>query len=102
MIWLKWLALALGVLVVPALGAAAVGASRWAEAGPIDTVRAEARGRLVGGKASTAPWQGRFWNYALRDGMRIPLEGEVAWMLPEGAKTYWRGKVTVLSYEFAP
>ena len=71
------------------------------EDGLIDTVRAEARGRVVGGISSTAPWKGRFWNYALRDGVRIPLEGEVAWMLPEGAQTYWRGKVTVLSHEFA-
>ena len=71
------------------------------EDGLIDTVRAEARGRVVGGKSSTAPWQGRFWSYALRDGVRIPLEGEVAWMLPEGAQTYWRGKVTAVSHEFA-
>jgi hypothetical protein len=71
------------------------------EDGLIDTVRAEARGRVVGGKSSTAPWQGRFWNYALRNGMRIPLESEVSWMLPEGVQTYWRGKVTALSHEFA-
>ena len=71
------------------------------EDGLIDTFRAEARPRIVGGKTSTAPWQGRFWNYSLRDGMRIPLEGEVAWVLPEGAKTYWRGKITALSYVFA-
>jgi hypothetical protein len=76
------------------------------EDGLINTVRAEARGRVVGGKASSAPWQGRFWNYALRDGMRVPLEGEVAWVVseatPAGAQTYWRGKVTALRYAFAP
>lgn len=31
------------------------------------------------------PWQGRFWNYEERGGMRVPLYGEVAWMLPERA-----------------
>ena len=37
----------------------------------------------------------------LRDEMRIPLEAEVAWMLPVGPKTYWRGRLTRLDYEFA-
>ena len=71
------------------------------ENGLIDTARAEARGRVVGGKITTAPWQGRFWNYAVRDGMRVPLEGEVAWILPEGDKPYFRAMIAALSYEFA-
>lgn len=33
--------------------------------------------------------------------MRVPLDGEVAWLLPEGAKPYWRGRITKLRYEFA-
>ena len=69
--------------------------------GLIDTARAEARDRVVDGKTLSAPWLGRFWNYAERGGMRVPLDGEVAWMLPEGEKTYWRGTTTALSYEFA-
>ena len=71
------------------------------EEGLIDTVRAEARGRTVGGTVVPTPWHGRFWNYAVRDGMRVPLDGEVAWLLPEGAKPYWRGRITKLSYKFA-
>jgi hypothetical protein len=39
----------------------------------IDTVRAEARGRTVGGKVVPTPWQGRFWNYDEFGGMRVPL-----------------------------
>ena len=74
---------------------------RFHENGLIDTVRAEARERVMGGKTVTAPWQGRFWNYAVRDGMRVPMEGEVAWILPEGAKPYYRGTTTALTYEFA-
>lgn len=73
---------------------------RFNKDGLIDTVRAEARGRTVGGTVVPTPWQGRFWNYAIRDGMRVPLDGEVAWMLPEGAKPYWRGRITKLRYEF--
>ena len=69
--------------------------------GLIDTFRAEARGRLVGDKMTFAPWEGRFWNYAERSGMRVPLEGEVAWVLPGGSKPYYRGVITTLQYEFA-
>lgn len=69
--------------------------------GLIDAVRAEARGRTVGAAVVPTPWQGRLWNYAMRDGMRVPLNGEVAWLLPEGAKPYWRGRITKLGYEFA-
>jgi hypothetical protein len=68
----------------------------------IDTVRAEARGRSVGTGAVSMPWQGRLWNYTTRDGMRVPLEGEAAWVTPERVKTYWRGKITGLRYEFSP
>lgn len=74
---------------------------RFDDGGLIDTVRAEARDRVSGGKTVSAPWQGRFWNYAGRDGMRVPLDGEVAWLMPEGDRPYWRGSTTTLSYDFA-
>ncbi|QIN85294.1 hypothetical protein GBA63_20310 [Rubrobacter tropicus] len=67
----------------------------------IDTVRAEARGRTVGDKIVPTPWHGRFWNYEERGGMRVPLDGEVAWLLPDGAKPYWRGHITEIDYEEA-
>ncbi len=69
--------------------------------GLIDTVRAEARERVMDAKTVTAPWQGRFSNYAVRDGMHVPLYGEVAWILPDGEKPYWRGNTTALTYEYA-
>ena len=68
--------------------------------GLIGSARAESRGRLVNGVPSGAPWQGRFWNYAMRDGMQVPLEGEVAWVMPDGIKPYYRGKLTSQSFEF--
>ena len=71
------------------------------EEGLIDTVRAEARGRAVGGEVVPTPWRGRFWNYEERGGMLAPLDGEVAWLIPEGEKPYWRGHITEISYEFA-
>jgi len=66
----------------------------------IESVRAEARGRTVAGTVIPTPWEGRWSNYELRYGMLIPLEGEVAWILPGGPKPYWRGRITSLNYEF--
>lgn len=69
--------------------------------GLIETVEAEARSRTVEGKSVPTPWQGRFWSYEERGGMRIPLQGEVAWLLPEGPKPYWRGEILKIEYEWA-
>lgn len=73
----------------------------FAETGLIETVRAEARGRAVSGRVVPTPWQGRFWNDSERDGMRVPLDGEVAWLLPAGEKPYWRGRISGIDYTFA-
>jgi hypothetical protein len=74
---------------------------RFNAAGLIDSVRAEDRGRAVDGTVVPTLWECRVWGYEVRDGMRIPLEGEVVWQLPEGPLPYWRGRITGLAYEFA-
>lgn len=67
----------------------------------ITSVHAEARGRTVAGAVIPTPWGGQWSNYELHGGICIPTEGEVAWLLPEGPKPYWRGRITSLRYEFA-
>jgi hypothetical protein len=67
--------------------------------GLITTVRARERFRSVDGKFVPTGWHGKFSEYAWRDGMRIPLLGEVAWLLPDGPHPYWRGRVKSVSYE---
>lgn len=74
---------------------------RFDDAGWIESVRAEARGRTVKGAVVPTPWEGRWRSYELRDGLRVPLEGEVAWILPDGPKPYWRGRITRVAYEYA-
>ncbi len=75
---------------------------RFEEAGPIASFRAEARSGMVNEVMVQAPWEGCFSDYRAHDGMRVPFAGEVAWMRPEGRKTYFKGEVTQLGYEFAP
>jgi hypothetical protein len=74
---------------------------RFNDAGLIDSFRAEARGAGVGKEMLMLPWEGRFSNYRVHDGMTVPFSGEVAWVRPEGRKSYFLGNVASLAYEFS-
>ncbi len=63
-------------------------------AGRVVQVRAEARPREVNGAFIDTPWVGRFDDWKEMSGLVVPTRGEVAWELPEGLFTYWRGQVT--------
>jgi hypothetical protein len=67
----------------------------------IESVRADARGALVGGKVVQLPWGGYLSNYQERAGMRVPLSGEAAWLPPGARRRYWRGTITSADFEFA-
>jgi hypothetical protein len=67
----------------------------------VESVRADARGAMVGGKVVMLPWEGRMSNYQERAGKRVPLTGEAAWLAPGGRKPYWRGTITSADYELA-
>jgi hypothetical protein len=74
---------------------------RFSEGDVIELVSTERRGRSVGERTIPTPWQGRFWNCRERGGMRVPLEGEAAWLLPEGPKPYWRATLTGIAHELS-
>ena len=73
---------------------------RFNDAGLIESIYVEERGREVNGRTVPTPWEGRWWGYERHGGMLVPTEGEVAWILPERRKPYWRGHVEDISYEF--
>ena len=75
---------------------------RFNDSGLIDSFRAESRGAGVGNEMVMLPWEGRWSNYQVRDGMTVPFTGEVAWIRPEGPKPYFVGTVTSLTYQFSP
>ncbi len=72
------------------------------DAGLIDSVRAEARGGMVGKAMLMRPWECGLSDYQVRDGMTVPISGTAAWVLPDGPKTYFHGTVKSLVYEWAP
>jgi hypothetical protein len=77
---------------------------RFNDAGLIASVRAESRGAGVGkdGIMVMLPWDCGLSDYQPQDGMRIPMDGEAAWVRPEGRRVYFVGHVKKLSYEFLP
>ena len=46
-------------------------------------------------------WEVRVWGYETRGGMRVPIHGKAAWLLPTGRLPYWRGQLTDVLYKFA-
>jgi hypothetical protein len=62
--------------------------------GFVERVYAAERGREVNGRSVPTPWEGRLAEWGERDGRRVPLGGEVAWLLPEGRQAYWRARIT--------
>ena len=72
------------------------------EMGLIDSVRAEARGGMVGKEMLMRPWECGLSDYQVRDGMTVPISGTAAWVLPDGPKTYFHGTVKTLTFEWAP
>ena len=67
--------------------------------GLIEAIRAEDRGRTVGDRIIPTPWEGRMFDYQRRDGVLVPLQGEVAWLTAEGRRPYWRGTIKELSFQ---
>jgi hypothetical protein len=69
--------------------------------GLVESIRTESRERAVSGKMLPTPWEGRWKNYVQHEGIWLPLEGEVAWILPQGRQPYWRGRLTSLDFVYA-
>jgi hypothetical protein len=72
----------------------------FGEDGLVRGVFTPERARDVNGHGVPTPWRGRWFEYEVHDGMRVPVRGEVEWILPEGPQVYWRGRVTEISYEY--
>lgn len=67
--------------------------------GEIVRVYTPARFREVNGEDVPTPWEGAFGDYERVEGVMVPKQGEVAWILPEGRLTYWRGRIRGVHFE---
>jgi hypothetical protein len=65
---------------------------------PVESVFTLARFRDVNGTNVPTPWEGRFPRYKEPSGLRVPVEAEVAWLLPDRRLPYWRGTPVDIDY----
>jgi hypothetical protein len=72
------------------------------DAGEIQEVFTPARYREVNGKYELTPWLGHHSRYQKNEGIRIPMEAEVEWELPEGKLPYFRAHLVAITYDFGP
>ena len=63
--------------------------------GDIVGATSEDRTLKIGDEWQPTPWGGRFGDYEMLDGIRLPTTAEAYWDRPEGRYAYWRG--TILS-----
>ena len=71
--------------------------------GDIVGVSVPDRGREVDGALVPTPWVGRFRDHGpVAGGFRIPLQGEVAWVIDGETVPYWRGRVNSVEYSGSP
>lgn len=61
--------------------------------GWVESIAAGDRPRRIGQAFVPTSWEIRLGRYEQRCGMQVPLEGEVAWCLPDGRRPYWRGEL---------
>ena len=69
------------------------------EAGDVARVEADDRPRLVGDASIPTPWFGRGTDYQRLGGRRLPMKGEVGWVLDGAEFVYWRGQIESWSLE---
>ncbi|RXK46767.1 hypothetical protein EAF64_18955 [Halorientalis pallida] len=64
----------------------------------VTSVHADERYRSVDGRYEPTPWTGHWHDYATRQGVSVPMAGEVTWHPPDGAFQAWQGRVTDIEY----
>ena len=75
---------------------------RFGADGLITAIHVDGRATTVGTATVLMPWECRMSSYQTRDGMRVPLTGEVLYITPQGEKPYFKGTIDTVVYEFAP
>lgn len=72
---------------------------RFNEVGEVAGIYSPGRFGRFDGEYTRAPWEGHFRDYEVREGMRIPLYGEVGWYDDGTLQLVWKGNITNVQYE---
>jgi len=71
---------------------------RFDATGDLTSIFVPDRPAEVDGAYVPRPWVGRFWDHQEVDGHRIPLQGEVSWVVEGKEVPYWRGRIVSARY----
>jgi hypothetical protein len=67
---------------------------RFADTGEVTGIFTPARWGTFPGGYRQVPWEGRFRNYRVWDGVRVPTRGEVGWYIDGEWRAVWIGTIT--------
>jgi hypothetical protein len=73
---------------------------RFNHAGEVTGIYTPERYGRFDGEYELHPWEGHFRNYEERNGIMVPMEGEVGWHLPDGWWSFWKGNIIQINYDF--
>jgi hypothetical protein len=67
---------------------------RFAASGEVSGIYTPGRWGKFGGGYEQRPWEGHFRGYERRDGILVPIEGDVGWYVDGRWHAVWKGSIT--------
>ena len=75
---------------------------RFNDVGEVMGIYSPGRFGSFDGGYKQVPWEGRFRDYQVLAGMRVPLYGEVGWYVDGTLQIVWKGDLIDVQYELGP
>ena len=72
---------------------------RFNDADEVVAIYSSGRFGRFDGEYKQVPWEGHFRDYQIREGMRIPMYGEVGWYEDETLNLVWKGDLLDVEYQ---
>ncbi len=72
---------------------------RFNDADEVVAIYSSGRFGRFDGEYKQVPWEGHFRDYQIREGMRIPMYGEVGWYEDETLNLVWKGDLLDVQYQ---
>ena len=72
---------------------------RFNDADEVVAIYSSGRFGRFAGEYKQVPWEGHFRDYQIREGMRIPMYGEVGWYEDETLNLVWKGDLLEVQYQ---
>ena len=67
--------------------------------GEVTSIFCQDRFRKLNGKYLKTPWEGRFKNYTIESGVKVPSYGEVGWYELGILRLVWKGDISEIQFE---